>query len=771
MRRNEEDDRMNKLLAFVENEQLEAAEKKKAGQEKKRLEEEKLRMEEAKQREEAEKRRAQAIMEATAVQAFAEQMVALEEKIKDHVQSTLIASEEKNAKLHDSLRRFLERTDGEVPVWGTYGLTNFRISIEQVLITLFLLLVTVGVAPWARKVLMVTPERDDFFDLKGPAVYCLISSWCKRMYIGQTVRGEGERWWEHIRCTELGNNGHAPKLFSFLKVFDWQKYLVLPIATGTGDGLQPLQVLEKTIIHRFSPALNVVGRGTGTKRRARPGKKERQKAREVVPMHRKGLLSFALAGPARRYFSLTELLEDAIAAGVKAVRLTSSGGEVWGEKWSVVRRKFGTSTVNDGEAKFPLGRSKRRLEEGGTFKVGPIVKTESARSRGKGYLRLLLEMPGKQAELKRFDVTKFVFLYRRARKFKTKTTRRTLKEKIIAVIRKKTGVNIRLKVNVGVKYSHQLRKRKIHDTVVMCVEKSRIHPVLKAVLRRRVRVVWKKKRTVEEVLANHRKAAREATAQCTCNQDQMPRVDGHMLARIAQCSVAPVFMHKGKNILQGDIGTKTMKVQRSVGRSLETIMRRDLYQVADPSMFQEAVSDRSVARPACSEKQAREVAEKLSHLVVVPVDRNPGDLVVMCPSTYQHSLQMMFNLNLAYQQVTEKNDKEVLAHVRTEFGRLGLDKIGAWNPAAKLGQAYVLPKHKDLTRWRPIAPANAEGTKTAGRRLARALNYLLERVPKARHFNLKVMAMLKKNLEKAGRRLSIYGDDVRKPGEGLPTIR
>ncbi|GBG68126.1 hypothetical protein CBR_g2677 [Chara braunii] len=490
------------------------------------------------------------------------------------------------------------------------------------------------------------------------------------------------------------------------------------------------------------------------------GKLVRQKARAPVPKHRRVLLCFTLVRQGKRYCSLAELLEDAFAAGTKEVEIVSSGGEVWGEKWSIIRRKFGTSTVVGEEMKIPLVRAKQLLERGGNFRVAPIVKRDSARSRGKGYLRLLLEIPRKQAELKFFDVTKLVFLYRCAREFKTKTTRRTLKEKIAAVIRKKTGVNIRLKVNVGVKFSHQLRKTRIHDTVVLCMEKSRVHPVLKMVLRHRVRVVWKKNSTVKQVLTNHRKSAREASAGCTCSKDQLPRVDGHVLARVTQCSMTPDFLHNGKNVLQSGAGTRPTEVQQAVNRSLGVVMRRDLFQVADPSMFQEIASDRAETRPAGSEGQAREIAARLSHLVVVPVDRNPGDLVVMCPWTYHHSLMMMFNLNVAYQQVSEKSEKEVMTQVRTEFKKQALDKIGAWNPTARLGQAYVLPKHKDLTRWRPIAPATTEGSKTAGRRLARALNFLLERVPKAKHFNLKATAMLKQNLEMAGKRLNIFGDDT-----------
>ncbi|GBG93273.1 hypothetical protein CBR_g62618 [Chara braunii] len=539
----------------------------------------------------------------------------------------------------------------------------------------------------------------------------------------------------HIRCTKSGNNGHAPKLYSFLKVFGWQKYLVLPIATGARNGLQ---MQERTLICRFSPTLNVVGRSAGLKRKARLGKKERQRVEARVPAQRRWLLSFTLVEQGKQYFSLVEVLEDTYEAGIKGVRLESSGGEVWGEKWSIVRRKFGTSTLLVKEVKMPLRRAKQHLEKGGRFRVAPVVKTESARCRGKGYLRQLLEMSRKQAELKFFGVSKLVFLYRCAREFKTKATRRTLKEKIASVIRKKTGVNIRLKISVGVKYSHKLRKRKIHDTVVLCVGKSKTHPVLKTVLQRRVRVVWKKNSTVKQVLTNHREAAREGVWRCTCGQDQLPREEGHVLARVAQCPVIPPFLHNGKNVLQSDGGTRPTEV-------------------ADLSDLQEIVSDRAEVRTAVYEKQAKELAAKLSHLVVVPVDRNPGDLVVMCPSTYYHGLQMMFTLNGAYERESSMTEDEVLAQVKTEYKKLALDKVGAWNPAAKFGKAYVLPKHKDLTRWRPIAPANAEGSRTAGRRLARALNFLLERVPKVKHFNLKVTALLKQNLEGAVRKISLFG--------------
>ncbi|GBG61883.1 hypothetical protein CBR_g23834 [Chara braunii] len=481
-RRNEDEDRMNRLLSFVENQQLEAAEKKRVDQEKKRQEEEKQRLEEAKLREEAEKRWTQTIMEATAAQAFAKEMAALEEKIKDHVNVKITVSEEKSTKLQDSLMRFLER------------------------------------------------EAD-----------------------------AGER----------------------------------------------------------SAATPITKKRTAITRKGKEPASAEPKKGAVASSSKQGVIYFVLE--LRESMQLKQAPELKRMCKVKNIR--------WVSKAQAIK---------------------------------DLVATE-ARVAYDGWL---------------------------------------------------TGAE-----------SDESKKDDGRSGLV--------------------RVVWKKNKMVEQTLTNHRETAREETGKCTCSKDQLPRVEGHVLTRIAQCSLVPMFMHNGKNILQSGVGVKPMEVQRAVKRSLGMVMRRDMYQVAGEECFQDIVLDQIEARPACSEERARELACRLNHLVVVPVDRNPGGMVIMCPATYHHGLQMMFNLNAAYHQVSGQSEKEVLARLRTEFKKFGLDKLGEWNPAAELGRAYVLPKHKDLTRWRPIAPANAEGSKTAGRRLARALNFLLERVPKVRHFNLKATTLLK----------------------------
>ncbi|GBG66496.1 hypothetical protein CBR_g63079 [Chara braunii] len=230
-------------------------------------------------------------------------------------------------------------------------------------------------------------------------------------------------------------------------------------------------------------------------------------------------------------------------------------------------------------------------------------------------------MPRKQVELENFGISKLVYLYRCAREFSTRTTRKTLKPMLATVIRKRRGVNIRLKLNVGVKYNHRLRKKKIHEVTVQYMDRCTIHPVLKAVMRHRVRVVWKKNRTVEQVLTNRRAVARAPSMPCTCHQDGLPRNEGHVLARIAQCMEVNPFLHNGKNIPQSIYDPELPEVQQTVEQYLKAVMKEDLISTGERSWFEEYISEGGMARPGCTGMQACRLAAQLRHLVVVLVDR------------------------------------------------------------------------------------------------------------------------------------------------------
>ncbi|GBG76430.1 hypothetical protein CBR_g22178 [Chara braunii] len=111
-RKEDPDDRISKLFAFVESQHQEKEELRKAELEKKLLEEEKRKLDEAKQREETKRRRTEELIDARAAQAFNRQLQQLEERIKGHVQSTIDARfptpDPRDVVLRSELQRYMQ---------------------------------------------------------------------------------------------------------------------------------------------------------------------------------------------------------------------------------------------------------------------------------------------------------------------------------------------------------------------------------------------------------------------------------------------------------------------------------------------------------------------------------------------------------------------------------------------------------------------------------------------------------------------------------------
>ncbi|GBG66633.1 hypothetical protein CBR_g66769 [Chara braunii] len=129
---------------------------------------------------------------------------------------------------------------------------------------------------------------------------------------------------------------------------------------------------------------------------------------------------------------------------------------------------------------------------------------------------------------------------------------------------------------------------------------------------------------------------------------------------------------------------------------------------------------------------------RLKNFVCIPIDRNTADTLVVCPVLYRHYLDMSFNWNLSFRAVNY-GESDVLFRMREVFLDLSLHKLGKWDVGGRFEEAYVLPKHKDLSRWRPISPTCTEPTRLASSRAATALNALLFALAANTGFNLKAV--------------------------------
>ncbi|GBG78606.1 hypothetical protein CBR_g27832 [Chara braunii] len=101
----------------------------------------------------------------------------------------------------------------------------------------------------------------------------------------------------------------------------------------------------------------------------------------------------------------------------------------------------------------------------------------------------------------------------------------------------------------------------------------------------------------------------------------------------------------------------------------------------------------------------------------------------MCPILYQHGFGKTFAWEANYEVIGGfEVEDDTIKEIRKDFHQHRLETIGKWRVDDRLGAAYVILKHKNLTHWRPIAPAPADPAALAQRRVARALRCLLKRL-------------------------------------------
>ncbi|GBG63730.1 hypothetical protein CBR_g39272 [Chara braunii] len=145
-------------------------------------------------------------------------------------------------------------------------------------------------------------------------------------------------------------------------------------------------------------------------------------------------------------------------------------------------------------------------------------------------------------------------------------------------------------------------------------------------------------------------------------------------------------------------------------------------------------STRATSCP-CSVNRILEVRDMLDGLVLAPLDRNPGDTVVMCPLMYDKGMEDTILVNAGYRLCTETEER-LLTVARVEYGQRGLSSQGKWDKKGRIGCAYALPKHKDTARFRPICPTFNEPSVKACKMVAKGINCLFFSLPESGHFNL-----------------------------------
>ncbi|GBG79091.1 hypothetical protein CBR_g28807 [Chara braunii] len=266
----------------------------------------------------------------------------------------------------------------------------------------------------------------------------------------------------------------------------------------------------------------------------------------------------------------------------------------------------------------------------------------------------------------------------------------------------------------------------------------------------RIRLVWSRNKIVGELLHNQKKYATEVERICNCTGSNLPKVEGHVKTRFANLKDIPSFVRNARNVTRSDGAVDIRTLEQAILAATKHLRGPEIPVV----LPKDTVRKEARRSPAWTENEVHNWRRIFEGFVLTPIDCNQGDTAVICPVLYRHAFGKVFLWNENYEAVGDLNSEvELLRKGREDFTNLKLDKIGGWKPDGRLETAYVIPKHKDLDRWRPIAPAPSDPGALAQRRVARALHCLFVRLPVTNPFCLNSVAELGRRMEAAARRL------------------
>ncbi|GBG70970.1 hypothetical protein CBR_g8270 [Chara braunii] len=502
-----------------------------------------------------------------------------------------------------------------------------------------------------------------------------------------------------------------------------------------------LEPLESKLIRRWCPGLNVNGwkDGRNRKKKRRKGRKERKKKKREYFDEEKVLRFYDEKGKSSG--KLSELIKS--IKGKKERSIVSSGGKIWLEDWGVIKRVFGESDMLFQNARSKLRNSKHDLEQGGEVRFMRVRERTSGNPVLKKQLYQLLKCPWSKKKLDDLQLDQLIDLYQETKCITRKCSRKSLRDTIDKVLKRKFGVNLRRRVVVGVKYDDRISRAEIRKYLVKKIGEQSLLPAEAKPRCQKLRMVWRKNQTVGCLLHNHRRFSRLLATVCSCADLQLPRQGEHVAFRLSSRGEVDSRIRNAKNVVRGiDSSNEEIKLCTELN---EEMKKAGLEPTWTLHQARSCIQKRRGSQDGLID-EVEKVKQKWDGLVFCQLDKNPSETLVMCPVLYEEAMRTMFWENKAFDPVWRR-EEEVMVKAKKEFEEKGLTTVGSWNGKGSWGKAYVLPKHKDTSKFRPISPSFPKPARLANQRVTRALNLLLFSLPKNCNFNLKSTNLMKSRLD------------------------
>ncbi|GBG76749.1 hypothetical protein CBR_g22965 [Chara braunii] len=493
-----------------------------------------------------------------------------------------------------------------------------------------------------------------------------------------------------------------------------ESYLLLPVETCRSEDLPSL---EQLYLQRWNPVLNttgVKGKGKGRKNRQK-GKHERSKLMGVTPCRTDSAavlpVKAKIANNDDWMVDIFQLLKSQEEQGCRKFSLCTQRGNSWCRGWKLIRSAFGNSVVKLDGRRTKLFACKKIMEEGARLNIEQLRRWVPKAGPDKKFLRTLFRNPKRMDALKNCSLDVLTRLMKAAADFQKTSTTAYLRRIIARAIKDTYGWSTNARIVVRLKFDDRIRLVEVRKVVNDRIEGMEIPDCMKDVARGDVRIVWVKNPSVANMLHNQRAYAGADVLTCTCAGLPYPRVGDHVQFRLQDLEGVHSLICNANNVPKRTEldRAKQLAVEISVGiRSWPNFRGNDLTITRSDTarcMMSRSHDGEKYLNPV----EVYRVKKLLEEFVLTPLDRNPGATLVLCPKLYFEAMMNLFVLLPGYSIITE-TEATIHTRMRADAKSLDLQQFIRWDSKGKIGEAYVMPKHKDLSRYRPICPTFFEPT-------------------------------------------------------------
>ncbi|GBG88713.1 hypothetical protein CBR_g48242 [Chara braunii] len=303
--------------------------------------------------------------------------------------------------------------------------------------------------------------------------------------------------------------------------------------------------------------------------------------------------------------------------GIRRLTLYSAGGNSWADGWRKVKSAYGRSAVRKKGRDTSLAKCKKVIDDGGVLEIRHLRRWCPSIGPDRKALIKLLRNPNKMNVIRELHVEGRLRWYKATKDFQKKTIRSYLRRIIVRVIRETSGWKMGADIVVKVKYDERVSLAEVRKVVNDKIG-GLSHPVCM------------------------RKHARSKVR---------TELDG----------VHPMLLNAG-NVLKARHPDRVELLRKEIVEAFGmwgNHKKEDVVEVTRDNALKCMAGHTEDGANFLDIAEVQRLKMKLRDLVLTPLDRNPGETLVMCPHLYFEAMMEGFVMNTGYEVLSEQGEDRV----------------------------------------------------------------------------------------------------------------